>query len=380
MQAEPLPSGQRERLEPAHWMARALQLAALGTYTTFPNPRVGCVIVREGRIVGEGWHERAGQPHAETRALAQAGERARGADAYVTLEPCAHHGRTPPCTDALLHAGVRRVWAAMEDPNPLVCGRGIARLRAAGVEVHTGLLEQPARALNRGFVSRMAHGRPYLVLKLATSLDGRTAMASGESRWITGAAARRDVHRLRAACGAVLTTSATALADDPALSVRLDADDPAMARQPDRIVLDRQARVPARARIWAPGARRLRITAVDAPAIDGVVSIDLGRRQTGGCTLAAAIAELANFEVNEVLVESGPRFAGALLQAQLVDELVIYAAPMLLGDAARPLAVLPGLARLAERVRLQYKDVRMVGNDLRIVATPAAQPAAPAGD
>ncbi len=348
-------------------MARALQLAALGRCSTFPNPRVGAVVVSDGQVVGEGWHRRAGEPHAEVFALREAGERARGADLYVTLEPCSHHGRTPPCADAVIAAGLARVVVAMADPNPLVAGRGLDRLRAAGIAVDCGLMGTEARRLNRGFVSRMERGRPWVTLKLGASLDGRTAMASGESQWITSPEARADVHRLRAEAGAVLTSSATVLADDPQLSVRgIEA-----SRQPDRIVLDGGARVPVDARVWAPGARRLWISAM-SPASwpDGVEALQVPAAN-GRLDLAAALTALGSAAVNEVLVECGPGLAGALLQARLVDELIVYLAPSLLGSEARGLAALPGLAALDQRLRLRYTDLRQIGPDLRITAVPA---------
>lgn len=343
---------------PAHHMAQALQFAERGRYTTFPNPRVGCVIVRDGEIVGRGWHERAGEAHAEVMALREAGERARGADLYVTLEPCSHHGRTPPCADAVLAAGVRRVVAAMADPNPLVAGKGLERLRAAGLAVEVGVLEAAARDLNRGFVSRMARGRPYVTLKLAASLDGRTAMAGGESQWITGPAARRDVHRLRAEAGAVLTGAGTVLADDPQLNVR---GVEGASRPPDRIVLDSAGRVPASARVWS---------AVDGARLFHITAADVGAAADGRVDLAAALALLARQEVNHVLVECGRVLAGAFLDAGLVDELICYLAPSVLGDAARGLASVPGLERLEQRVQLRFTDVRSVGPDLRITAIP----------
>lgn len=352
----------------AQWMARALHLAGRGRATTFPNPRVGCVIVRKGVIVGEGWHERAGQPHAEIHALRQAGESARGADLFVTLEPCSHHGRTPPCADALIAAGVRRVHAAMRDPNPVVAGQGIERLLAAGIEVKLGLCESAARELNRGFISRIQRRRPYLTLKLAASLDGRTGMASGESKWISGDAARADVHRLRAEAGAVLTSSSTVLADDPALTARLGAGP---VRQPDRIVLDARARVPQKAQVWnEDGARRFWLAPEIGAVPRGVRRINSEARPSGRLELAIALTELARLEVNSVLVECGPSLAGALLQERLVDEFIIYLAPKLLGDAARGLARLPGLERLADNITLHFADVRQVGADLRITAVP----------
>lgn len=352
---------------PAEHMAAALRLAERGRYSSFPNPRVGCVIVKDGVVLGQGWHERAGEPHAEIHALREAGERARGAEMFVSLEPCSHQGRTGPCADAVVAAGVRKVWAAMRDPNPKVSGQGIERLRAAGIEVEVGLLETAARSLNRGFVSRMERSRPFVSLKLAASLDGRTAMASGESQWITGEAARADVHRLRAEAGAVLTSSATTLADDPALTVRAGA---AVQRQPDRIVLDARGRVPTSARVWnEDGARRFVVSAA-AVELAGVTRIGCRLSPSVGIDLRQALADLAQQEINSVLVECGPRLAGALLREQLVDELVCYLAPSLLGDGARGLALIPGLERLEQRVQLKFAEVRQVGSDLRITAIP----------
>jgi diaminohydroxyphosphoribosylaminopyrimidine deaminase/5-amino-6-(5-phosphoribosylamino)uracil reductase len=353
------------------FMARALRLAERGKATTHPNPRVGCVVVRDGLIAGEGFHLRAGQPHAEVLALRDAGDRAAGADVYVTLEPCAHHGRTPPCVDALIAAKVGRVWAAMQDPNPLVAGKGLARLREAGIETHVGVMGDQAARLNRGFISRMTRGRPWLTLKLAASLDGRTAMASGESQWITGEAARADVHLLRAEAGAVMTSSATVLQDDPQLTVRLDGE----WRQPDRIVLDTHHRVPPEARVWAGGARRFLLTteAAAAPAA-GVEVLTVKADSAGRVALDAALQALGGREVNEVLVECGPYLAGAFLQSGLVDEIVVYLAPSLLGHDAQPLAHLPGLVRLDQRVRLRPRDVRLVGEDIRVTAVVAGTP------
>jgi len=368
--------------EPAQHMARALALAARGRCTTQPNPRVGCVIVRRGEVVGEGWHERAGGPHAEVAALAAAGAAAKGADVYLTLEPCCHHGRTPPCTDALIAAGVKRVIAAMQDPNPRVGGQGAARLREAGIEVRIGLMTDEAEALNRGFVSRMTHGRPWVTLKLAMSLDGRTAMASGESRWITGEAARADAHRLRAEAGAVLTSVNTVLADDPELSVRYPVPGVAAPRAPDRIVIDTQLRAPLAARVWrADGARRI-VLAVRPPAdrmealrAHGVEVALVGTTPDGHVDVASALDTLGRMEINEVLAECGPTLAGALLAARRVDELVIYAAPALLGHEGRALATLPAVAALADRVQLRFTDVQRVGADLRITAEPTVIPA-----
>jgi diaminohydroxyphosphoribosylaminopyrimidine deaminase/5-amino-6-(5-phosphoribosylamino)uracil reductase len=382
--------------ETAGHMARALRLAEQGRFTTQPNPHVGCVIVRDGRIVGEGFHQRAGEPHAEIHALHAAGDQARGADVFVSLEPCNHFGRTPPCVDALIAAGVRKVVVAMEDPNPQVAGQGLARLRAAGIEVECGLMQAQAQRLNRGFVSRMTRGRPFVTLKLAASLDGRTAMASGESQWISSEEARADVHRLRAEAGAVLTSSATVLADDPALTVRDFSPSPLAGegrgegdgdtllrsdtvsarqiRQPDRIVLDAHGRVPAAARVWQTGARRIWLTsqaAAQTAAPEGVEFSRLEADADGYVAPSPALAELARLQINEVLVECGPTLAGVLLKAEVVDELVLYLAPCLLGDAAAPLARLPGLEKLAQRLRLEWRDVRFVGPDLRLTASPA---------
>ena len=356
----------------SRFMLRALALAQRGLHTTHPNPRVGCVVVKDGQVVGEGFHARAGEPHAEVLALAAAGARAKGADVYVTLEPCCHTGRTGPCTATLKAAGVARVIAAMEDPNPLVAGQGLAELRGAGIAAESGLMEEEAALMNRGFVSRMTRKRPFVTLKLAMSLDGRTAMGSGESRWITGEAARADSHRLRAEAGAVLTSVETVMTDDPELTVRLVET----ARQPDRIVLDTQLRSPLDAKIWDEGARRIAIAVrppadrVEALRARGVEVALVATTRDSRVDLPSALAALGAMQVNEVLVESGPRLAGALLQTGLADELVLYVAPSLLGSDARALAQLPGLDRLDQRVRMRFTDARQVGEDLRITAAP----------
>ncbi len=349
------------------YMARALQLAQRGLYSTDPNPRVGCVIVRDGAIVGEGWHERAGEAHAEVIALAAAGDRARGATAYVTLEPCCHHGRTPPCTDALLEAGIGRVVAAMPDPNPQVAGQGLALLQRAGVVVHCGLLAAEARALNPGFVQRMTHDRPWVRLKLAMSLDGRTALASGESQWLTGADARQDVQRLRARSSAILTGSGTVLTDDPSLNVRL-SDAP---RQPLRAILDSTLRLSPMAQILRLPGQALIFTAVadpdrHAPLQATGAELVVAPRAAGGLDLPAVMAELARRECNEIQVECGPTLAGALLQAGLVDELILYLAPLLLGDKARGLFALPELQRMSDRAEWTIVETRAVGRDWRL--------------
>ena len=359
-------------------MTEALRLAERGVYSTSPNPNVGCVIVSEGEVVGRGWHARAGEPHAEVHALREAGEKAAGADVFVTLEPCSHHGRTPPCAEALVSAGVSRVVIAMEDPNPQVAGSGSERLRAAGIKVETGLMEAQARALNPGFIMRMQHSRPRVRLKLAASLDGRTAMASGESQWITGDAARRDVQRLRARSSAIVTGIGTVLADDPSMNVRLDAQqlngvEP--VRQPLRVVLDTQLRMSVTAKMLSlPGETLILTGNTDTSAQTAlqeagatVETIDV---HAGKLVPAAVLERLAQHEVNDVLLECGPTLAGAFMSAGLVDELVVYLAPHLIGDAGRGLFSLPGLEKMQDRVELEWVDVRQVGADLRVTLAP----------
>ena len=361
-------------------MARALQLARRARYSAMPNPHVGCVLVREGRVIGEGFTRPAGGNHAEIEALAAADD-ACGATAYVTLEPCSHQGRTGPCADALVAAGVSRVVVAMPDPNPLVAGQGLAKLRAAGIAVHCGLLAAEARQLIPGFIARMTRGRGRVRAKLAMSLDGRTAMASGESQWITGPAARRDVQRLRAGSCAIVTGVGTVLADDCALTVRADqlglpepAASLAATRQPLRVVLDSCLRTPAEARVLAEGATTLLCYSDTAPVpvalADSGAELVALRRGESGLDLEQLMAVLAARQCNEILVESGPRLAGALLRQGLLDELIVYMAPALLGDRARPLLELP-LDHMADKVRLHIEDVRRVGQDWRFTAIPA---------
>ncbi|MBX9961972.1 MAG: bifunctional diaminohydroxyphosphoribosylaminopyrimidine deaminase/5-amino-6-(5-phosphoribosylamino)uracil reductase RibD [Burkholderiales bacterium] len=349
-------------------MARALQLAARGLATTTPNPRVGCVIVRDGVVLAEGWHRKAGEPHAEALALQAAGADARGATVYASLEPCSHHGRTPPCADALIAAGVARVVAAMEDPNPRVAGEGIRRLAAAGIVTETGLLESEARELNVGFVSRMTRGRPWMRVKIAASLDGKTSLANGVSQWITGAAARRDGHRWRARSCAVLTGIGTLKDDDPRLTVR---DVPA-ERQPLRVVVDSRLRIGLDARILEGGGVVV-ATATDDPAKARALAaagaeVWVLPDVNGKVELAALARELAQRGINEVLVEAGINLHSALVAAGVVDEFVIYLAPHLLGDAGRGMIRLPGIERLEERLQLEVRDLRAFGSDLRLIA------------
>lgn len=356
-------------------MAQALRLAERGLYTTSPNPRVGCVIAQGETTVGLGWHERAGGPHAEVGALREAGAQARGATAYVTLEPCNHHGRTPPCVDALLAAGIARVVAAMEDPNPLVAGQGLGRLRAAGVQAEVGLLGEAAEALNPGFLSRMRRGRPWVRVKLAASLDGRTALAGGESQWITGSEARRDGHRFRARACAILTGMGTIDLDDPQLTVR----DVSTTRQPARVVVDGRLRISPTARVLAGGGALVvhgssaHCAGANFPARHAALAaggsevLELSAGD-GHVDLSALMAELARRGHNEVHVEAGGRLAGGLLASGLADELLLYLAPCLIGDTGRGLFALPALASLADRPHLEVFDLRMVGSDLRVRA------------
>ncbi|PBP68296.1 riboflavin biosynthesis protein RibD [Pseudomonas syringae] len=366
-----------------HYMARALELARKGLYSTHPNPRVGCVIVREGRIVGEGWHARAGEPHAEVHALRQAGELARGATAYVTLEPCSHQGRTPPCADALIEAGLTRVVAAMQDPNPEVSGRGLLRLMNAGIGVQCGVLESEARALNKGFLKRMETGLPYVRVKMAMSLDGRTAMASGESQWITAPEARSAVQRLRAQSSVVLSGADTVLADKARLTVRpdelgLDAELTALAaaRAPLRVLIDGRLRVPLDAPFFQAGSA-LVVTCAAASARgryqeEGHEMLALAD-SAGHVDLRRLMGELAARGVNEVLVEAGPRLAGAFARLGLVDEFQLFIAGKFLGSSARPLLDLP-LAQMSEALELNIVEMRAVGNDWRVIALPVRTP------
>ena len=360
----------------AHYMARAIELARKGLYTTHPNPRVGCVIVRDGQVVGEGWHVRAGEPHAEVHALRAAGELARGATAYVTLEPCSHHGRTPPCAEGLVTAGVARVVAAMQDPNPEVAGRGLKRLTDAGIDVRCGVLETQARALNQGFLKRMERGLPFVRVKLAMSLDGRTAMASGESQWITGPAARSAVQRLRAEASVVITGADTVLADGARLTVRadelgLDAEQTAlvMSRPPLRVLIDGRLRVPLDAPIYKAGPALVATCVPPAEQYRTGPECLVIPGENGQVDLRQLLVALAARGVNEVLVEAGPRLAGAFAEQGLVDEYQIFIAAKFLGSTARPLLELP-LTRMSEATELKIIDMRAVGDDWRVTAIP----------
>ena len=354
-------------------MGRALELAERGLNTTDPNPRVGSVVALGEVIVGEGWHERPGEPHAEVLALRAAAERSHGATVYLTLEPCTHFGRTPPCVDAVLGASVTRVVCAMIDPNPRVRGSGIAKLREAGITVESGLCETQARALNPGFIRRMEEGLPWVRIKFGASLDGRTALANGASRWITSEEARADVQCWRARSSAILTGSGTVLKDDPRLDVRSPPSGSPGPRQPLRVILDTELRTPFEARILDAPGRALIMTGVasgprraqfDARGI----ATEPMQRAAQGLDLHAVMRRLAQMEVNEVWVESGPRLAGALLQEGLVNEVVAYFAPSVLGSNARGMFDLPELVSLDRRAQLEFRDVRRIGPDIRVVA------------
>ena len=368
-------------------MARALRLAERGAFTTKPNPMVGCVLAKSDEVVGEGWHQRAGGPHAEVLALQAAGDNARGATAYVTLEPCSQVGRTGPCADALIAAGIARVVAAMRDPNPLVDGGGFERLRAACV-VEIGLMETLARELNYGFMSRIERGRPWVRIKLAISIDGRSAMASGESKWISGDAARHDVQRWRARSGAILTGAGTVLMDDPLLTVRLDDNTPEYERDfvpPLRVILDPGLATIARGRIREGDAPTLYIHAADARMPRGIdaqhahVSVNAGLFD-----LEAVLTLMAERQINEVQIEAGATLAGAFLAAGLVDELLLYVAPIILGERARPMFDGLPIDTMAERLSMRIVETRRIGEDVRLLLRPrldesksAAQPAPP---
>jgi diaminohydroxyphosphoribosylaminopyrimidine deaminase/5-amino-6-(5-phosphoribosylamino)uracil reductase len=350
------------------YMWQALRLAERGLYTATPNPRVGCVVVRGGKVVGQGWHARTGEAHAEVIALRQAGALAKDATLYVTLEPCNHFGRTPPCTDAIIEAGIKRVVAAMYDPNPLVAHAGIKKLQAFGIEVATGLLENEAIELNKGFVFRMTRRRPLVRLKTASSIDGKTALDNGVSKWITGADARKDVHEWRARSCAVLTGIGTVLTDDPSLNVR----DVETTRQPLRVILDSRLRTPPGAKVLRDG-NVLIVTAVENTARQnefrekGVEVLTL-KHPSGQVDLNLVLEMLAGRGINELMVEAGGILNGAFVSANLVDELIMYFAPVLLGDKARGMFKLKEITEMSEKRELEVRDMRMFGSDLRICA------------
>ncbi|MFK4753384.1 bifunctional diaminohydroxyphosphoribosylaminopyrimidine deaminase/5-amino-6-(5-phosphoribosylamino)uracil reductase RibD [Oceanobacter antarcticus] len=363
-----------------YWMAKALRLAERGLYSTSPNPRVGCVIVKDNRLIGEGWHQQAGGPHAEVHALRMAGDQAQHATAYVTLEPCSHFGRTPPCANALAAAGVARVVGACRDPNPQVGGRGFQHLRDAGIEVTESCLQAQAEALNTGFIQRMRSGLPWVSIKLAQSLDGRTAMASGASQWITGPDARRDVQRLRARSCAVITGASSVLIDNPSMTVRpaeTGIEQPEhLWRQPLRVVIDGQQRLSGNEKLFNQSGDIL-LAVTDPTRVTVQRAAELGQltlwqsppTRSGKVDLPALLQFLAAQGHNEVLVESGAHLAAAFVESGLVNELVLYCAPTLLGSSARPLLVLP-LESMQQQMRWQWQDIRMIGNDLRLTLRP----------
>ncbi len=358
------------------YMAQALRLAERGLFTTDPNPRVGCVLVNKNEIVGQGWHEHAGEAHAEIAALHDAGAAAQGATAYVSLEPCCHTGRTPPCSDALIKAGVVRVVVAMEDPNQQVAGKGVSQLREAGIDVETGVMTAQAETLNPGFIQRMRHGRPFVRCKVAMSLDGRTAMASGESQWITGESARLDVHKLRARSSAIVTGIGTVLADDPSMNARLDVEE---VSQPARVILDSHLKMPVDARMLSLTGRTIVCTTADTAQKNeekieklkaaGAELVQL-HAENGKISLPALLMFLNAENFNEVLLEAGATLNGAFMQAGLIDELVIYMAPLLMGDAAHGLFSLPNISQMSDAGNLEITDVRSIGKDWRIISKP----------
>jgi diaminohydroxyphosphoribosylaminopyrimidine deaminase / 5-amino-6-(5-phosphoribosylamino)uracil reductase len=358
-------------------MNRALLLAARGLETTHPNPRVGCVIAQDTKIIGEGWHERAGEGHAEVNALAavrSAGLETRGATAYVTLEPCSHYGRTPPCTDALIAAGVARVVYAVQDPNPEVSGRGDELLRRAGIAVESGLMEAEAVDLNIGYMKRRTYGRPWVRLKLAMSLDGRTALANGASQWITGEASRNDVQHWRARSSAVMTGVGTVLADDPRLDVRLPPEKPEDEPwQPLRVILDTRLRTPTDSRLFSTGGEVLILTedpTRGATLAEMGVAVEAIPASHGRLDLVAVVERMGELEVNELLVEAGPTLSGEMLRQGLVDELLLYVAPKMLGPQGLPLVDLPQLSDLQDALGFTVAGVQRLEDDLRLRLRP----------
>ena len=367
-------------------MQRAIALAEKGIYSTKPNPAVGCVLVKDGQVVGEGWHQQAGLPHAERIALAQAGLKARGATAYVTLEPCSHTGRTPPCADGLVEAGVAKVFVAMLDPNPLVSGSGIHKLTQANIETQVGLLADKAQALNPGFIRKMQNNLPFVRLKMASSLDGRPAMANGESQWITGEEARIEVHKMRALCGALITGIGTVLADDPSLTVRLPADELSAMNltadncHPLRVVLDPHLSMPLDAKMLGLPGRTIIMTSLDSveahPELvevfhDKKIELVAVASEDDRLDIRSILSYLAQEEqINDVMVESGAIVAGAFMESGLVNELYCFIAPSLLGDQAKPMFVLPSVEGMADKIQLKIHSVESFGDDICIVSKP----------
>ena len=361
-----------------HWMAHALRLARQGLFTTTPNPRVGCVIVKNNQIIGAGAHLKAGEPHAEVYALRQASTQVEGADVYVTLEPCSHHGRTPPCVEAVIAAKPRRVIIAMHDPNPLVAGRGVAALRALGIEVVIGVMENEARALNQGFISRMTRGLPYVRSKIAASLDGRTALNNGKSQWITGEPARLDVQQWRAQSCAIITGIGTVMADDPSMTVRLEGT----PRQPLRVIVDSCLRTPLDSKMLDPlilkhspvlivyaDDKAQRAVKLEQAGAELVLAADAANK----VDLRALLQILAQRGINEVLVEAGQGLNGALVHAGLIDEFIFYYAPKLMGDAAKAMFAMPELTEMQQVTELEIIDVRQLGRDVRLQAKPVVK-------
>jgi diaminohydroxyphosphoribosylaminopyrimidine deaminase/5-amino-6-(5-phosphoribosylamino)uracil reductase len=377
----PLSPEKKEKFNDQYYMAYALRLAEKGLWSTDPNPRVGCVIVRDDEIVGEGWHQVAGEPHAEIHALSMAQKKAKGATCYVTLEPCCHHGRTPPCTDALIKAGITRVVVAMTDPNPLVSRKGIEQLLKTGITVDKGVLSHEAEKLNPGFFMRMRHNRPYIRCKMAMSLDGRTAMASGESQWITSQDARRDVQYLRARSSAIMTGAGTILADNPQLTVR-ETELPSycqsqatLVKQPLRVIVDTHLSTPPDARILSLPGQTVIFTASKNESVKSilekagahVISQPESERKVDLNALCQKLAE--EYEVNELQMETGATLAGSLLRAGLIDEMIIYMAPLLMGHKARGLFNLP-FEQMNQHIPLDIIEIRSIGSDWRITARP----------
>ncbi len=358
------------------YMAQAIRLAEQGLFTVDPNPRVGCVLVNKNEIVGQGWHQHAGEAHAEIMALREAGAAAKGSTAYVSLEPCCHHGKTPPCSEALIKAGVARVVVAMEDPSPQVAGKGVSQLREASIDIEVGVMTAQAETLNPGFIQRMRHGRPFVHCKMAMSLDGRTAMASGESQWITGESARLDVHKLRARSSVIVTGIGTVLADDPSMNARLESEE---VLQPARVVLDSQLKFPVGARMLSLPGRTIVCTTSEAIQqnkekteslkVAGAELVQL-EKENDRISLPALLKFLNDEQFNEVMLEAGATLSGAFMQAGLIDEVVVYMAPLLMGDTARGLLSLPGIVNMSDACNLEIMDVRAVGKDWRIVAKP----------